>query len=82
MKKTLLNPCEYIKTYHYHYPDIHGSVKPKINRLEKSHLVSPSQVFYMFDKNFLKCENIDLPKSFVSIWSENFTVDQLNYQAN
>jgi hypothetical protein len=32
MKRRLLNPCEYLKTYHNHCVDIHGSVRPRINK--------------------------------------------------
>ncbi|CAB4004109.1 Hypothetical predicted protein, partial [Paramuricea clavata] len=43
MKKKLLNPCEYLKTYHNHCIDIHGSVRPRINRNgNKGDVVKPS----------------------------------------
>ncbi|CAB4013388.1 Hypothetical predicted protein [Paramuricea clavata] len=32
VKKRLLNPCEHLKTYHNHCVDIHGSVRPRIDK--------------------------------------------------
>jgi hypothetical protein len=32
MRRRLLNPCKYLKTYHNHCVDIRGSVQPRINK--------------------------------------------------
>ncbi|XP_028406483.1 uncharacterized protein LOC114528970 [Dendronephthya gigantea] len=45
MKKTLLNPCRYLKTYHNHCVNIHSSVRPRINTSGKSAWVPPSELY-------------------------------------
>jgi hypothetical protein len=48
MKKKLLNPCQYLKTYHNHCVDIHGSVRPRISgssNRNKGAVVKPGGLF-------------------------------------
>jgi hypothetical protein len=48
MKKKLLNPCQYLKTYHNHCVDIHGSVRTRISgnsNRNKGALVKPGGLF-------------------------------------
>ena len=48
MKKKLLNPCQYLKTYHNHCVDIHGSVRKRISgssNRTKGAVVKPGGLF-------------------------------------
>jgi hypothetical protein len=45
MKKKLLNPCKYLRTYHNHCVDIHSSIRPRINENGKSGWVPPSGLY-------------------------------------
>jgi hypothetical protein len=48
MKKKLLNPCQYLKTYHNHCVGIHGSVRPRISmsqNIGKGAVVKPGGLY-------------------------------------
>ena len=45
MKKKLLNPCKYLRTYHNHCVDIHSSIRSRINENGKSGWVPPSGLY-------------------------------------
>ncbi|CAB4043079.1 Hypothetical predicted protein [Paramuricea clavata] len=45
MKRRLLNPCKYLKTYHNHCVDIIGNARTRINRNGKSGVVGPSGLY-------------------------------------